>query len=156
MNCPSSFALAVAAGALVALHPAASAAQDGMQRKSGLWELRMSAAAPPMTQCVDQARDGVLPQWGAQLGKDAKCTQSNVQKQTGRMSFESSCQMTGMTSKSTTVISGDMNSAYRMEVRSKYDPPFMGQTESSLTIDAKWLGACKPGQRPGDTTMPAE
>ena len=26
--------------------------------------------------------------------------------------------------------------------------------ESASTMEAKWLGACKPGQKPGDISMP--
>ena len=57
-----------------------------------------------------------------------------------------------MTSK--TVISGDLDKAYKMDVQTKYDPPLMGNAQTTTTIEAKWLGACKAGQRPGDMTMP--
>ncbi len=30
----------------------------------------------------------------------------------------------------------------------------MGMKESKQTLEAKWLGACKAGQKPGDVIMP--
>jgi hypothetical protein len=52
------------------------------------------------------------------------------------------------------VLTGDVDSAYKMEIHSKYDPPMMGKAERTTVMEAKWLGACKAGQRPGDMTMP--
>ena len=49
------------------------------------------------------------------------------------------------------MFSGD--TAYRMDMLSTYNPPMMGMKEARTTVEAKWLGACKPGQKPGDVTM---
>ena len=51
-------------------------------------------------------------------------------------------------------VTGDFDKAYQMEIHSKYSPPMMGKSEGTVTIAAKYLGACKAGQRPGDMTMP--
>jgi hypothetical protein len=39
--------------------------------------------------------------------------------------------------------------------RATFDPPLKGMKESSTIIDGKHVGACKPGQQPGDMTLPS-
>jgi hypothetical protein len=34
-----------------------------------------------------------------------------------------------------------------------YSPPIMGMSSSRIAMDAKWLGPCKAGQKPGDMFM---
>jgi hypothetical protein len=132
-----------------------ASAQDMPKRKSGLWELKMSAAhGMVVSHCVDQARDDALRQ---QVGRDldaARCTRTNFQRSAAGLSFDSACEFNNSKMKSHTTITGDFNSAYKMEMRTTYDPPLMGKSEGGMTIDAKWVGACKPGQRPGDMVMP--
>ena len=51
------------AGAFCAMLAAAALAADDMpKRKSGLWEIRMGAGGPTMSQCVDQTRDEAFRQ----------------------------------------------------------------------------------------------
>jgi hypothetical protein len=89
-----------------------------------------------------------------EMAHEHKCTQSNMQHTSGGMSFESTCEMGGTKMKSKTVITGDFTSAYKLEIHTSYDPPMAGRSESATTMEAKYLGACKAGQRPGDMTMP--
>lgn len=138
-------------------------AQDMPKRKSGLWEITMDRGAaaagkgtPAMTmsQCIDQAKDDLFRQMGQQMERENKCSRSNVKQSAGRLSFDASCDFGTMKTSSNTVITGDFNSAYKVEVHSKFDPPMMGKSEGTTLMEAKWVGACKPGQRPGDVTMP--
>ena len=46
------------------------------------------------------------------------------------------------------------NTGYRTEIHTTYDPPFMGQRETTTVLSARHVGACKPGQRPGDMILP--
>jgi hypothetical protein len=140
--------------ALAAIAVATTAgAQEMPKRKSGLWEMKM-AQGMVMTQCVDQAQDDAFRQVGREMEREMKCTRGAVQRGAGTMSFESTCDMGGTRTTSKTTISGDFDKAYRMDVQTKYDPPLMGNAQTSTTIEAKWLGACNAGQRPGDMTMP--
>ena len=41
-----------------------------------------------------------------------------------------------------------------MESRSTYSPPMMGRSEGTAIIEAKWVGPCKAGQKPGDVVLP--
>ena len=152
---------AIAAVAAIAATLAPTAlAQDLPKRKSGLWEIRMESAAGQgggghlMTQCVDQSRDDAFRQMGQQMERENKCTRTNVQRGPNRLSFDSSCDFGTMKTTAKTVITGDFNSAYKMEIQSRYDPPMMGLKEGTTVMEAKWAGACKPGQRPGDVTVP--
>ena len=38
---------------------------------------------------------------------------------------------------------------YRTEGTTTYDPPMRGVKTDVISVDGKWLGACKPGQTPG-------
>lgn len=153
---------ALSAALLAAALAAPTLAQDLPKRKSGLWEISMDStngrakggSERVMTQCVDQSRDDAFRQMGQQMERENKCARTNVQRTPGRLSFDSACDFGTMKTTSKTVITGDFNSAYRMEIQSRYEPPMMGLSNGTTVMDAKWVGACKAGQRPGDVTMP--
>jgi hypothetical protein len=68
------------------------------------------------------------------------------------------CKAGAVTITSHGVVTGDFNSAYTVKVTSKREggPPTPGMSAdgtSNMTIDAKWAGACKPDQKPGDMIM---
>jgi len=52
-------------------------------------------------------------------------------------------------------IVGDFDSAYTVKTtsHSEHGPSGLPR-DSTMTIEAKWLGACKPDQKPGDIVMP--
>ena len=52
------------------------------------------------------------------------------------------------------VFTGQFDTAYKADIKSTYEPPLQGMKESTSVLDAKWLGACKPGQKAGDISMP--
>ena len=138
-----------------------AAAQDIPKRKSGLWEVNMGTAASgkgggmgTITQCVDAAKDDMGRQMGQEMSKEHKCIQTNMQRTPGGLSFDSTCEIGATKSKSKTVITGDFASAYKVQIHASYDPPLAGRAESTTTMEARYLGACKAGQRPGDMVMP--
>ncbi len=51
-------------------------------------------------------------------------------------------------------ITGDFNSAYTVKTTAHSDHGVAGIKDATTTIEAKWLGACKPDQKPGDIVMP--
>ena len=148
--------VALASVTSLLLASGAASGQDNLpKRKSGLWEIKMSTAqGMVVSHCVDQARDDALRQQMMRGNDPASCTRSNFQRTAGGMSFDSVCEFNNSKMKSHTTITGDFDSAYKMQMHTTYDPPLMGKSEGDMTIDAKWLGACKPGQRPGDMVMP--
>lgn len=142
---------------------APAVAQDMPRRKSGLWEItlggtdmqsRKGPAGMTMSQCVDQSRDDAFRQMGQQMERENKCSRTNVKQVPGRLSFDSACDFGTMKTSSQTVVTGDFNAGYKMDIQSRFEPPMAGKSEGHTVIEAKWVGACKTGQRPGDMTMP--
>ena len=158
MHCKTFPALAVLVAATLAV-PAL--ADDLPTRKSGLWEINVqrsggagkdgkSSPASTMTQCVDQAMDQSFHQMGQQMGQEMKCTVVSRKRTPAGFASESTCDLGTTKISSKTLLTGDFDRAYRVDIQTRYDPPFMGRAESSTLMEAKWTGACKPGQRPGE------
>ncbi len=73
--------------------------------------------------------------------------------------IDSVCTFGGATTTSHAVVSGSFDSAYTIDVastRTRAASPMPGAApggETHMTIEAKWLGACAAGQKPGDVIM---
>ena len=150
-----------------ALMSSTATAQDMPKRKSGLWEITMDSSAAKgasgapgagagmrtMSQCVDAAKDDLARQSAQQMDKDNQCRQGKISQGGGRITFDSSCDFGGTKMTSHSVITGDFQSSYKMEIKSQFNPPMMGMADSTTTMEAKYIGACKPGMRPGDVQV---
>jgi hypothetical protein len=151
----STFSLLVFALASASLAGAALAG-DMPKRKSGLWEINMrhngSPGMGPMQQCIDQNTDNLMQQ----KAKDNKhdCSVMDVKTSGSKVSIHSVCKMEGSTATSDSVFEGAFDSSYKGTMKTKFSPPLHGMSESSMALDARWLGPCKPGQKPGDVIMP--
>lgn len=136
-----------------------ASAIDLPTRKAGLWEIKMvregSAASNMTTQhCTDEATDKKMTA-SAQPMASEMCSKQDTQKTAAGYVTDSVCSMAGMTMTSHSETTGDFNSAYTVKVTSHYDNPMPGlPKESAMTIEAKWLGACRADQKPGDIVMP--
>jgi hypothetical protein len=143
--------------AVVALPIVAQA--DLPKRKLGLWEIKMTSDASvghePMASqhCIDAKTDDLMQQRTQGMGKEA-CSKNSIRREGGKVVAESVCKFGETTATTKTIFSGDFTSNYRGEIHSTYNPPMMGRKEARSTLEAKWLGACKPGQKPGDVIMP--
>ncbi|GER20455.1 DUF3617 domain-containing protein [Variovorax boronicumulans] len=133
---------------------------DYPARKPGLWEIQTgeggaaTAKAPGQTiqQCIDAATDKAMREMGQGMGKDM-CSRQDLRLEGVKLVIDSVCKIGPTTATSRAVMSGDFSSAYRVESKSTYSPPLMGRTEGTSVVDAKWVGPCKPGQKPGDMVM---
>ena len=139
---------------LVMSTTASAAASSAPKRKSGLWEIKISSAQgqgiPAMQQCVDAKSDDIMkgdPNQGS-------CSKSEFRKEGERLIHDTVCNVQGSTARTRSVLSGRLDSAYKVESKSTYEPPLHGMHETTTVIDAKWLGPCAPGQRAGDVLMP--
>jgi hypothetical protein len=146
--------------ALLVLWPASHAgAVDLPVRKPGLWEmkvLRTGSPVPDMTMqhCTDETTDKEMSTSFSPVGKDACSKQDIVKTATGYVT-DSVCGIAGMSIKSHAEISGDFNAAYTVKSTSHSEGGRAGAgRDSTTTIQAKWLGACKADQKPGDILMP--
>lgn len=132
---------------------------DLPKRKSGLWEIKTQAdatkggpAGNTMHMCIDQNADQQWMQMGNSTLKDA-CSKQDYKVEKDRITVNSVCKVGQSVATSRSVFTGKYDSAYRVESQSTYDPPMMGRKEAKTVIDAKWVGTCKAGQRPGDMIM---
>jgi hypothetical protein len=133
-------------------------AQDYPKLKAGLWEMDRAAERSPsqpnrMSICLDDSVQKQMFDMGTGAMK-GMCSKHDFSFSGNRGTGDFICDIAGsrMHSKSTMVLSG--NTGYRTEIRTTYDPPFMGQTQSTTVLTARHVGACKTGQRPGDMVMP--
>lgn len=143
--------------ALLLASPVAAASFDAPKRKSGLWEIKMSSGQakgmPAMQQCVDEKTDDLMKKDMAGSQK-MQCSKNDMRKEGDKIVAESVCKVENSTATTRAVFTGRFDSAYKGDIKTTYEPPLGGMKESSSVIEAKWLGPCKAGQKPGDISMP--
>ena len=145
---------------LLALLPAPGArAVEAPVRKPGLWEMkvvRTGAPIPEMTMqhCTDETTDREMTTGIAPATRDT-CSKRDLQQTATGYVADSVCSVAGVSTTSHAEISGDFNAAYTVKTTSHSDGGPSGlPRNTTMTIEAKWLGACKPDQKPGDIVMP--
>ncbi len=128
-------------------------------RKSGLWEMKLvrtGSALPEMTMqhCTDETTDKDMATASSPLSKEI-CSKRDVQQTATGYVTNSVCGVAGVSVTSHSEVTGDFNSAYTVKTtaHSEHGPGRLPR-DATTTIEAKWLGACKPGQKPGDIVMP--
>lgn len=132
---------------------------DQLKRKPGLWEIKMtspraSGGGPMVSQhCIDAKTDDLMQQRSQGTGQQA-CSRNSVRKEDGKTIAESVCKFGDITTTTRAVFSGDFTSHYRGEIHSTYSPSMLSMKEVRSRLDARWLGPCKAGQKPGDVIMP--
>jgi hypothetical protein len=146
------FALIVSAGL--------AQAQDVPKRKSGLWEVKRTTVrtgekARVVQMCIDEASDNAVRQLAEGM-RNESCKTTKLTREGDKMTVDAVCNLgqTKVTSTTHAVITGKFDSAYKIESTSKYDPPMYGRAEGGSTLEGRWLGACKPDQKPGDYILP--
>lgn len=131
-------------------------AADTPKRKSGLWEINSQMDGMPsmgaMQQCIDQKTDDLMQQQAKKQKPD--CSVMDVKPQGNKVTMHSVCKFEGTTATTDAVFVGAFDSAYKGDMKTRYNPPMHGVSEAKMTMEAKWLGPCKPGQKPGDVIMP--
>jgi hypothetical protein len=129
-------------------------------RKAGLWELKMVRAGSPMPEmtmqhCTDETVDKEMNNNVSPVAKQV-CSKQDIQKTATGYVSDSVCSVAGVTTTSHAEITGDFNSAYTVKSTAHLQGGAVGAAgrDSSTAIEAKWLGACKADQKPGDIVMP--
>jgi Protein of unknown function (DUF3617) len=145
---------------LLASLPIGSARADELPiRKAGLWEMKVMRAGAPspdmtMQQCTDETTDKEMSTAATPLAKEV-CSRRDIQKTATGYVSDSVCGVAGVSITSHSEITGDFNSAYTMKSTSSSEGGSAAtKGDHVTTIEAKWLGACKPDQKPGDIVMP--
>lgn len=129
-------------------------------RKAGLWELKMVRAGSPMPEmtmqhCTDETVDKEMNNNVSPMAKQI-CSKQDIQKTATGYVTDSVCNVGGMTTTSHADIVGDFNSAYTVKSTAHIQggPAGAAGRDSTTTIEARWMGACKADQKPGDIVMP--
>jgi hypothetical protein len=152
-----SFARALAPALLLAAAPAFAEEVEMPNRKAGLWEMKMVSEAMPgmtMQHCTDETTDKQMRAAASPLAKEM-CSKNEIQKTATGYVTDSVCEIGGMKMNSHAEITGDFNSAYTVKSTSQQQGgPVGGPRQTTMTLEAKWLGACAAEQKPGDIVMP--
>jgi Protein of unknown function (DUF3617) len=135
-----------------------AAAAELPLRKPGLWEMKMvrtGSSLPEMTMqhCTDETTDKDMSTSFSSMGKDL-CTKRDIEQTAAGYAIDSACTVVGVPMTSHSEITGDFNSAYTVKTTSHSERGAAGVRDTTMTVEAKWLGACKPDQKPGDIVMP--
>jgi uncharacterized protein DUF3617 len=149
------FGVSVAA---LALSCVAAGADELPLRKPGLWEMKVikvGSQLPTVTMqhCTDATTDKDMADSVSPLIKRV-CTKQDVVKTAAGYVSDSVCTFAGTAVTSHSEIVGDFNSAYTVTTKAHLDKGPDSVRDTTTQIEAKWLGACKPDQKPGDVIMP--
>jgi len=125
--------------------------------KSGLWEVSRTGSQQPerkslTTMCLDETVQAQMREFGMGAAKEM-CSQNERTVTGNKMTMNATCKLGPTTMKSSSVMTFNGTTSYHMDGSATYDPPLMNMTETKTSVDAKWVGACKPGQQPGDVTL---
>jgi hypothetical protein len=153
------FSFRIAATVLVwTMSALAASAIEMPTRKAGLWEMKMVRTGSPMPDmtmqhCTDETTDKAMSSTFSPMSKDI-CSKNDIQKTATGYITDSVCTVGGISVTSHSETTGDFNSAYAVKVTSHSQGGPSGPRDTTMTVEAKWLGACKADQKPGDIVMP--
>ena len=137
----------------------AASAVEMPTRKAGLWEMKMVRTGSPMPEmtmqhCTDETTDKAMSSTSSPMSKDI-CSKNDVRKTATGYITDSVCTVSGISVTTHSETTGDFNSAYTVKVTShSQGGPANVPRDTTMTLEAKWLGACKADQKPGDIVMP--
>lgn len=134
-------------------------ALDFPRRKPGLWEIRNAASEnlgmPPTRFCVGEETDTARHHLDRVAGDKGSCTIGPFKRVGITWVAESVCKESRSVVVSQSVASGDFQTQYRIDTLVYYSPPLANnKREDKEAVVARYLGACAPGQRPGDLVVP--
>ena len=132
---------------------------DYPRRRPGLWEVRHSAGEnlgmPASRYCVGERTDTPEQHLDRTAGEKGSCTILPFKRVGIEWVAESVCKESRSTVISQSIATGDFQTSYRIDTLVLYSPPLANnKREDRETVNARYLGPCPPGQRPGDLNMP--
>jgi hypothetical protein len=139
--------------AMVFVSASAALAADIPRRKSGAWETQttVQGMTSSIRECVDANSDSLTAQFSSKSPAD--CSTMELKPQAGGYVFHSVCKVGDSTATSDGTIKGSFESAYTGEVRSRFDKPIAGMTETTVNFAGRWVGPCKAGEKPGSAIV---
>ena len=144
--------------ALLAAATAVAAADEFPKLKAGQWQINMTNGKGDghprvSTMCLDDSvqREMYRMSTGMAAGM---CSKHELKVAGNKVTTLANCDLGVAKMQSQAVMTLNGNTSYHTEARATFDPPLNGAREQSTVIDGKYVGACKPGQQPGDITLP--
>jgi hypothetical protein len=143
-------------------------AEEIPTRRAGLWEVRTiglevktrrdhTTAVPPkpFRQCTDAATDLMLM---LKIGFLSVCPTRDVKRTRDAVTIDSACTIDNESTATHTTITGSFGSAYTiMATRTMTGAAVpTGWAQMSEMKEARWLGPCTAGQKPGDVILSGE
>lgn len=129
------------------------------QRRAGLWEIKSeatdAAGLAPVQQCVGRNTDSALEHLDRTIGRRGYCDLGPfIRNANNAWIAQSTCRHRRKVVITRKIATGDFHNKYRIDtiVRSR-----RGQRTRTLAQDilqARYLGPCRAGQRPGDLITP--
>lgn len=119
--------------------------------RPGMWRVTTSMAGmpegmamPSVETCVKQASFEEMQRGGAQLPEGVDCSAPSFRRDGNAMVGHSVCTMPdGVRTESDTRVTGDFNSRYTMEVKTRTTPaPTPAMAETTMTMTAERIGDC--------------
>jgi hypothetical protein len=141
--------LAVLVIPVLTLFAVAAGADEGPQQKPGLWETHLQntsdkqgAGKPGIAQnCLDAAAMAHGKQVAEEYTKK-NCSKHETRHVGGKWVSDLVCKV-GTSTMTTHSVTDSSDNAYHTVMTTTYDPPMAGRSQTSMTVDGKWLGACK-------------
>lgn len=153
------FLTSAALAASLCATAALAAEIDLPARKPGIWNIQVATKAPPgmppmlMQLCLDAATDKAIMERSLAMTADCEMTQA---RDGDTLTIDSTCQRDGRTLKSHSVISGDFQSSYTINVTGEATQTLPGQTaHTEITQQAQWMGPCSADMKPGEAKLPS-
>jgi Protein of unknown function (DUF3617) len=153
---PNPMPLCIAGLCGLALTSSALAAEPPVL-KSGLWEVSRTSSQQPerkslTTMCLDESVQAQMREFGMGAAKEL-CSKNERSFDGNKMTMTATCKLGPTTMKTASVMTFNGNTSYHMDGNATYDPPMGTMKDMKTVVDAKWVGACKAGQQPGDVTL---
>jgi len=127
-------------------------------RKAGLWDIKMVRSGSPMPaitmqHCTDETTDRAMNGMASPMAQQ-NCSKQDIRKTATGYASDSVCTVAGRTITAHSEVAGDFNSAYTVTTVSHSEGGPAGARDVTSRIEAKWIGACKADQKPGDVVTP--
>lgn len=141
----------------LALPAAAAPVSDPFPpRKPGLWEVKgdlpmLAGQQVTARRCIGPRGEGDPLARGSSELKD--CNEPRVTRRGGELQIDMVCRVEGSRATTRGVFTGDFQSRYAGRLDTTYAPPLRGMSSSSMSLEARRLGPCLPGQKPGETEV---